>query len=85
MVIKLKAPKLGFRVRYRSSGGSWRIFQNFPGLDDCDSIGSAASAFFSYLQSNSHDPFDFFVVRLEYRPSSTSVWLSLFTVHSHLD
>ena len=79
----MKNPKLGFRVRYRLSGGSWRVFQNFPGLDDCDSIGSAAAAFFSYLQANSHDPFDFSVIRLEYRPSSTSIWLSLLTVHSY--
>lgn len=86
MVIKLKAPKLGFRVRYRSSGGSWRIFQNFPGLEDCESIDSAASSFFSYvnLHANPRDSFDFSVIRLEYRPSSTSVWLSLFTVHSHI-
>lgn len=83
MVKKLKAPKLGFRVRYRSSGGSWRIFQNFPGLEDCESIDSAASSFFSYLAANSRDSLGFSVIRLEYRPSSTSVWLSLFTVHSH--
>lgn len=79
----MKAPKLGFRVRYRSSGGSWRIFQNFPGLEDCESIDSAASSFFSYLSANSHGSYDMSVIRLEYRPSSTSVWLSLFTVHSY--